>query len=657
MDVEWIADEQGTAHVFLAVRILNLAADELDDWYDITVTDGSKSITIHYSGLCWAKVILDDPASSAEAKTLAKGITLYANKAIASAGNVEPLVIANADSASPYYISYANGADAYLKSEILSYASKMNRNGIYIATAVGVKSLGKPITVTTNGSITGWQITFGADGSITVTGKDNLMANNGFHYLVDTLITRTSDGSYIIQNPTNVSDSAAAYTRSGWLLAAPAYENGTLASALYDEGTGLTMDKGTTVNAERSYAMYIRSTNATQFNAYASKLVSSGYTLDASSSTTAKNGSTNLFKTYRRGTQVLFLYFDAQNSVARVIDDLVSTPESEFEYTFNYTSGTATDLVLYGLKYNSEGYGPGDSGGDPNTANNGALIIIKQADGSVMLIDGGLYLQATDTAVEGLWNYLHTITGKAANADITVSCWYVSHPHTDHFYLVHALLEKYHDKIDLQRVMFNFPKYVDDKGYQEDIRIAARSYYPDVKFMKCHTGQSIQLGSLKLDVLATHEDLVTASSGTVSFDEGNDMSTMLRITFPDGSRFMSMGDATADAVISGAISRLAASELSCKFFEVPHHGYNELESSQCSTFQPSYVFFPNANYTNFQNPLIDTNNVKWRYRHCKNNHDYLQSAGASNFYYAGSGTYRLTISNGSVSVTSTAIVP
>ena len=655
---EWVGEDGGADHVFLAARIQNLAADELDDWYDITVTDGSKSVTVHYSGLCWANVVLNDPAFSATStRNLAKGIVLYANKANACAGNVEPIVIANANSASQYYISYPSGADTYLKSEILSYASKMSKNGIYIATAVGTKSLGKPITVTTNSSITGFQITFAANGNITVTGKDYLMAQNGFHYLVDTMITRTSDGSYIITNPTNVSNTATAYTRSGWLLAAPAYEGGTLASALYDEGTGLATDDGTTVNAERSYAMYIRSTNATQFNTYTNKLVSNGYTLDASNSFAAKSNGSSLFRTYRRGTQVLFLYFDAANGVARVIDDLVSTPESEFEYTFSYTSSTATDLVLYGLKYNTQGYSPTESNGDSTIANSGALIIIKQADNSVMLIDGGLYLQGTDTAVAGLWNYLHTITGKSANADITVSCWYVTHPHNDHYYLVSALLEKYHDKIDLQRVMFNFPKYVNDKGYQEDIRTMARAYYPEVKFMKCHTGQSIQLGSLKLDVMATHEDLVNTTSGTVTFEEGNDMTTMLRITFPDGSRFMSMGDATEDVVVAGAISRLAASELSCKYFEVPHHGYNELYASQCNVFKPKYIFFPNASYGSF--PSSGT--YKWRRSHCKNNYSCLLNSGGgatdSTVYFAGSNTYKLTITNGSVSVTTTSVVP
>lgn len=650
---EWVGENGGASNVYFAVRVCNLSADRLDDWYDVTVTDGSKSVTVHSSGLCWVKSVLDGNETAAT-KTLAKGIALYASHAIASAGYTEPIVLATLESASSYYISYPAGADTYLKSAVLSFAEKMSRNGIFFATSTGENDrLGKPIKITTNGSVAGWTIDFNANGSITVTGKNDLMATNGFRYLVDVMTAQTAGGSYIITDPTDQSDTASAYTRSGWLLAAPAYENGTLASALYDEGTGLAADQGTTVNAERSYVMYIRSTTSAHFTAYENKLLANGYSLDAANSTAAKSNGSNLFRTYRRGTQVIFLYFDAVNGVARVIDDQASTPETEFEYTFNYNSSTATDLILYGMKYNAQGLSPTDSDGDASTPNNGTFIIVKQADNSVMLIDGGINLQATDAAVEALWTYLHSITGKAANETITVSCWYVTHPHNDHYYLVSALIEKYHDQLDLQRVMFNFPKYVNDKGYEENIRTAARAYYPDVMFMKCHTGQSIQLGSLKLDILATHEDLVTASSGTVSFDTGNDMSSILRVTFPDGSRYMSMGDAT-EIVVSGMTGRLAASELNCKILGVPHHGYNELTSAQCSAFAPKYVFFPNAIYTNFPSGILS--DYRWRYTHSKNNHDRLQSAGATNFYYAGSGTYRLTIQSGGVTVASTAAV-
>ena len=164
-------------------------------------------------------------------------------------------------------------------------------------------------------------------------------------------------------NPTTASDTATAYTRSGWQRAAPAYEGGTLASHLYNDGSGLDID--TAANATRSYMMCISSTNSTQFNAYTQKLVNNGYVLDSQNSFLSSNGYTNLFRQYRKGNQLIYCYFNAETGVARIIDDRASTPETEFEYSFSSNTSTTTELVLYGLKYHPQGLDCYDEGGDP----------------------------------------------------------------------------------------------------------------------------------------------------------------------------------------------------------------------------------------------------------------------------------------------------
>ena len=146
-----------------------------------------------------------------------------------------------------------------------------------------------------------------------------------------------------------------------------------------------------------------------------------------------------------------------------------------------------------------------------------------------------------------------------------------------------------------------------------------------------------------LDVIATHEDLVTASTGVTVIDEGNDMSTLLRITFPDGTRFLNMGDFTRDS-INSLTARIASSELKCKFMEVPHHGYELLTPENCGVFRPTYVLWPNFDPTNFTDWKADTaSTIKSR----------LTSKGANYFYYAGTKTTKLTIRNGSVTVNQT----
>ena len=298
----------------------------------------------------------------------------------------------------------------------------------------------------------------------------------------------------------NTSESSLSRVREGWLLDAPSYEGGVLATSLYDAGTGLSQDSAA-ADGERSYMMCISNTSQNEFIAYTEKLVRRGYVLDSENTMDAPRYSglvrqTNLYRQYRKDNKLLYVYFNAAIDQVRVIEDHASIPESEFEYSFGYNGDTPVDVCMYGMKYHPKGLQFSDPGGDPDTANNGSFFIIRQADNSVILIDGGARRQVTDISVEGLWSFLHQITEKEENEPITVACWFVSHPHEDHYSLVYALLEKYHEQIDLQRVMFNFPNPTAGGQALYEFRGNIDCYFPNAKFLKCHTGQSIHLGSI-----------------------------------------------------------------------------------------------------------------------------------------------------------------
>ena len=652
---EWVGEDGGNDHVFYAVRVKGLAADALDDWYDITVTDGSKSVTIHYSGLCWVKVMLNNPEATETEKTLAKGVGAYAQAAIALENAVFPLYL-SIDRESSYEIVYGSTDSEYLISAAMSASETFADDGIQIPAVATLTSGKKPITLTVNGSITGWRIEFASNGSITVKGNSVQMVINGLQYLQNSMLSKDVEGDLLISNPTTVSDTAAAYTRSGWQLAAPAYEGGTLASHLYNDGSGLDID--TTANATRSYMMCISSTNTTQFNTYTQKLVNNGYVLDSQNSFTSSNSKTNLCRQYKKGNQLIYCYFNAETGVARIIDDRASTPETEFEYSFSSSTSTTTELVLYGLKYHPQGLDCYDEGGDPNTRNNGAFYIIKQADNSVFLIDGGGSTQATDAAIEGLWTYLHTLTGTATNGTIHISCWFMTHPHSDHYALVAGLIDRYHDKLDLQRVMFNFPSSDEWAVTMSptEMRSSLLTYFPDVTFMKCHTGQSIRMGSMTIDVLITHEDMISGTTGLTTATKGNATTTALRFTFADGTRFMCMGDLDAE-MEDTFLQMYRASDLKCEITEVIHHGYNNLNDIY-EALLPSYALWPNydpANFTDWHKEV--TTAVRTCLDSCGVKSGNWFSGYTYRHYYAGKGTYKVTCTNNkTISVSSSSVV-
>ena len=562
----------------------------------------------------------------------------------------QPYVISVGNN-SVYTVSCLSSGSNYIKSSAHAFSKRLaNEQDVSISVSTtGIPSSGKTILLATDETIDGWQISFEKDGNIFVLGQNDALAVCALNYFSAEYMKKDEDGDIQIKNTQTVSEMATEYARDGWLLAVPAYEGGVLAQKLYDCGTGMQNDSGSP-SAERSFMMCISETTATQFNLYQYKLSDCGYTLDSENTVPCSNGKNNLFCGYRKGDQYVWVYYLANTSEVRVIEDRVSTPESEFEYSFDYDDNTATEIYLYGMKYDPMGMGYGEEGGSLNSTNNGLFMIIKQADNSLFLIDGGFFVQATPKAVNGLWQFLHEITGKKENEKIVISCWFVTHPHNDHHALVSSLINNYHQYLDLQRVMFNFPtptEMTGNMGIEKEIRTAVRQYFPNALFAKCHTGQSIQLGSMTIDVMTTHEDAVLATTGKNTITEGNSLTSLLRFTFADGTRYMELGDFGEERE-SALLGMYSGAEFKCQISTVAHHGYNRLQLLY-SKIGARYVLWSNYPSDNWS---TETTSSKWRKTVSEHNIQYVRAANPNvEIYYAGLNTAKLECKNREITVT------
>ena len=564
------------------------------------------------------------------------------------------LYMISAGSRSAYTLSCLSSGSNYLKSSALSFSKKLEtEQGVSVSvSAKGMPSSGKAILLKTDESVSGWRIVFEENGNISILGQNDGLAVCALNYFNTQYMKKDADGDILIGNSQTVSNAAQDYARNGWLLAAPAYEGGTLASRLYDCGMGLQDDNGSP-NAERSFMMCVSGTTAAQFGSYLDKLSDCGYTVDSENIVPCSNGKNNLFYGYRKEKQYLWVYYLANTGEVRVIEDRVSTPESEFEYSFHYDDNTATELYLYGMKYQPQGMGYGEEGGDQTSCNNGLFVIIKQADDSVFLIDGGFFVQATPNAVSGLWRFLHEITGKGENEKIVISCWFVTHPHGDHYALVSSLITSYNEHLDLQRVMFNFPNPSEmtgkDMGIEGKIRTAVRQYFPNAMFSKCHTGQSIRLGSMTIDVLTTQEDGVSATTGKSTLTEGNAMTSLLRFTFADGTRYMELGD-FSESRESALLGMYQSSAFKCDISDVAHHGFNRVQSLY-NKIAARYILWSNYPADDWSTA---SESAQWRKTVSMHTRQYVQAANPNvEIYYAGLNTAKLECKNSEITVTLT----
>ena len=282
--------------------------------------------------------------------------------------------------------------------------------------------------------------------------------------------------------------------REGWALPYPAYTAGVLDNGVYNCGEGLSGKESDT-----TYMQVVRDTTEEEFFAYVSEMIDLGYTetfnnyIDGN----AYNAFTDAF-----GTQI-YVYYKVENGaekgVVRAIHDRSSNVTLK---EFCYETETSSSSEFYQFNANV--------GGD--------CFLIRTADESWIVIDG-------DTSMHGgldkdgkygtaMFNFMREKSGLKKDEKLVISCWHMSHPHIDHMFGFRAMLENHHDQIDLQRVMFNEPdsEVADHQPDHVDkfqkLKATVNTYYPDVMFLKAHSGMVIQLADVKFEILYTQDDIV-----------------------------------------------------------------------------------------------------------------------------------------------------
>ena len=135
------------------------------------------------------------------------------------------------------------------------------------------------------------------------------------------------------------------------------------------------------------------------------------------------------------------------------------------------------------------------------------------------------------------------------------------------------------DELELKRVMFNLPSarlqpHSDPCTARMRSRISKA--YPNVKFLKLHTGQRFTLGNAAVEVLVTHEDILPRHLAEGMYYDGvNETSTILKIEF-EGQSILFLAD-TIDTVGEIFRERFGGVELECTYLQAAHHCINRVE--------------------------------------------------------------------------------
>ena len=347
-----------------------------------------------------------------------------------------------------------------------------------------------------------------------------------------------------------------------WMLDIPVYEGGRICDEVYLDGSGMVSDAEGPVGTESRMEL-VKYTSADKYAQYCDKLAQAG--CEKTYSNTLGGVVCNAF---RSDGKLYYTYFMSNKNEVRIIEDNNTRSFEDFGYSCN--EGESATVYQFDYPY-------ADFGAHKNEdiySTNGMLYFIKLADNSLIVIDGGSIEQSSDKNVETCMDFMRRITGTEDGQDVNIALWYGTHGHSDHVTFFYKLIGFYHNQINLERVMFNYPSLslVEHDERIDMYRNRLQKLYPDVKYLCPHTGFRFNIANAEIDVLYTQEDAVNALTGKTPVENANDGSTVCRITVA-GKRFLVLGDINVLAQ-DKILSIHNKDEIRCDILQAAHHLYN-----------------------------------------------------------------------------------
>ena len=330
-----------------------------------------------------------------------------------------------------------------------------------------------------------------------------------------------------------------------------------------------------------SFIRVIRETSESEFLAYIEKLIADGFEVIYENKI-----ENNLFRELVKGEKHVYTYYMANTKTVRVIDDKTSVKITDFGYECDALEGEKVEVYQYGHHYGSMRAG--------FTCDCGMLYIVKLADNSVFIVDGGEYEQSSDVVVNDIMAKLRAMTKTPADKKIRVAGIFVTHAHDDHMDLISKLVKFHHDELEVERVIFNFNCREHFALMPETYMMIGRinEFYPNAKYLKAHTGQQFMLADSLFEVIQTHEDgiLEVENERFPGFRGFNDTSTVLRIGMGSGKTFVILGDVDDDAEMM-MLKHYSPEYLKSDVVQVAHHLINLLKYLY-DAMKPSIALIP-----------------------------------------------------------------
>ena len=315
---------------------------------------------------------------------------------------------------------------------------------------------------------------------------------------------------------------------------------------------------------DRYYQVTIYDTDAEMYEQYEKILAGEGYALYSENEIAG-----NFYSTYTKEEEMLYYYYCENTGETRVI--ITENPRLPSLEAVEYKKVCEPAFIVLST-YDSDGKVSGDAQG----------CIIRFEDGTFMIYDGG-----NKNSFQAMHIYDTLVKYAPDPQNITIRAWMFSHFHGDHTGAFQSYVSRYKNEktVTIESFIYNF---CNTKEQTQCISAGQMTSTEDAIFAlgggkipvyKCLTGQIYRFPGMDIEILASMSDFIPLVIGFERADaekdagDGNSMSTVVRLTTPEGNTCMLTGDST-NIVLDDMVDRYGSDYLDSDIVTTPHHAHN-----------------------------------------------------------------------------------
>ena len=309
-----------------------------------------------------------------------------------------------------------------------------------------------------------------------------------------------------------------------------------------------------------TYMLCVKNADADIYGKYCAEIAALGLTRSA-----YREERGNLFSTFEGEGEYIYAYYTACNGQIRAI---VGPTESLLARERYADSEDKTQACLAFIPQPSDGNG----------------YIIRLPDRRFLVFDGGYW--GEDRVYKAL--------RQLESGKIVIAAWFISHPHGDHYPAFIDFIRDHYgdDDVKIECLVHNYVHHglynitgsagVENNGRDVELLYDSLAQYAhDLPIIKAHTGQILELGCARAEILYTIEDLVPQRIRNI-----NNTSMVVRAELC-GHKIMMLGDTCYDS--APLMIDMWGDYLRSDIMQIAHHGI----WPSIKELYPT-VIFPNA---------------------------------------------------------------